>query len=73
MKTFKCQVHVNPIYENFATDFTQFFMPDESLRQRSVIPAPVTPLTPVERVVINADGSERSVITVKVTYPGLDA
>ncbi len=68
---FKCQVHVNPIYENFATDFTQFFMPDESLRISSTLPAPVTPLAPVERVVVNSDASVRSVVKVKVTYPDL--
>jgi len=67
----KCQVHVNPIYENFATDFTQFFTADEAQRERSSSPAPVTPLAATERVVIGSDGSVRSVVTVKVTYPDL--
>jgi len=68
---FTCQVHVNPIYENFATDFTQFFTPDETQRDRNTLPAPVTPLTPTERIVINSDSSVRSIIEVKITYPGL--
>jgi len=68
---FKCQVHVNPIYEGFATDFTQFFTANETLRERGSLPAPVTPLTATERIVLNSDESVRSVINVKVTYPDL--
>lgn len=68
---FKCQVHVNPIYEDFATDFTQFFSPDIAQRERSALPAPTIPLTPTERVVVNSDNTVRSVLTVKVTYPDL--
>lgn len=68
---FKCQVHVNPIYEGHATDFTQFFTADEAQRERNSLPAPVTPLAAEERVIINSDGSPKSVITVKVTYPDL--
>jgi len=68
---FKCQVHVNPIYESYATDFTQFFTADEAQRERNALPAPVTPLAATERVVIGSDNSTRSVVTVKVTYPDL--
>lgn len=70
--SFECQVHVNPIYEDFATDFTQFFTPDETQREKNVLPAPVTPIAPVERVVTNTDKSVKSVLTVKVTYPSLE-
>ena len=69
---FKCQVHVNPISENFATDFTQFFSPGITRRERSTTAAPTTPLAPSERVVIGSDDSVRSIINVKITYPKLD-
>jgi len=70
--SFECQVHVNPIYEDFATDFTQFFAPDEAQREKNVVPAPVTPIAPVESVIVNTDGSASSVLKVKVTYPNLE-
>lgn len=69
--SFKCQVHVNPIYESYAKDFTQFFTADEAQRERNRLPARVTPLAATERVVVNSDQSVRSVLTVKVTYPDL--
>jgi len=68
----ECQVHVNPIYEDFATDFAQFFAPDETQREKNVIPSQVTPLAPTERIVINTDGTARSVLKVKITYPNLE-
>ena len=68
---FRCQVHVNPIYESFATDFTQFFTADEAQRERSMLPAPITPLAATERVIIGSEGSVRSIVKVKITYPDL--
>ena len=70
--SFKCQVHVNPIYEDFATDFTQFFFPDELRRTIDGVAATVQPLTPTERVVIGPD-EIRSLIKVKVTYPNMSS
>ena len=69
---FRCQVHVNPIYSDFATDFAQFFGPTVAQRERAVPVASVTPLTPQETTVTGQHGLAATSIKVKVTYPDLE-
>ena len=66
-----CKVHVNSIYSDHATDFVQFFSPIVTQREKGVGPAQLTPLPATESVVVHPDGTPRSIITVRVTYPDL--
>ena len=66
-----CKIHVNPIYSDYATDFVQFFSPKITQREKGVTPAQVTPLPAVETVIVQYDGTPRSIVTVGVTYPNL--
>ena len=68
-----CKVHVNYIYSDHATDFVQFFSPTVAQREKGIGPAQFTPLPATESVVVGPDGNPRSIITVRVTYPDLDA
>lgn len=69
---FRCKIHVNPIYSDFATDFAQFFGPDITRRERNVSVASVTPLTPAELTIAGQDGTYSTSLKVKVTYPSLE-
>ena len=66
-----CKIHVNPIYSDYATDFVQFFGPKVTQREKGVMPAQVTPLPATESVILQHDGTPRSIVTVRVTYPNL--